>query len=87
MMTEQTLWDVEPPTLRPRQSEVVEALRFLVAAATADDVKVCLGRRGMTRERNEVASRLSELEHLGIVRRVSVKRNHRGRTVHTWALR
>lgn len=72
--------------LRPRQAEVIEALRHIAVSATADDVKKCLSEHGLIRERNECASRLSELERLGRVRKVGVKRNHRNKSVATWRL-
>jgi hypothetical protein len=72
--------------LRARQQECVDALRWLCVSATADDVKRCLAEHGMVRERNECASRLSELERLGRVRKVGVRKNHRGKNVATWRL-
>lgn len=72
--------------LRARQQEVVDALRLLCTSATADEVKHALAGYGMARERNEVASRLSELERLGRVRKIGVKKNHRGKNVATWRL-
>ncbi len=72
--------------LAPRQDEVIQALRGLVVTSTADDVKRYLAERGLLRERNEVSSRLNELAKLGRVRKVGVRRNHRGRTVSTWKL-
>lgn len=72
--------------LRARQSEVVEALRWLGVSATADEVRQVLREHGFDRERNECASRLSELERLGRVRKIGVKKNHRGKNVATWRL-
>lgn len=72
--------------LRARQQEVVDALRFLVGSATADEVRTVLREYGFDRERNEVSSRLSELERLGITRKVGVRRNHKNKSVATWRL-
>lgn len=72
--------------LRARQAEVVEALRWLGVTATADDVRGVLCGYGLARERNEVASRLSELERLGVCRKVGVRRNAKNKSVATWAL-
>lgn len=72
--------------LRPRQQECVEALRWIGVSATADDVKRCLSEHGLQRERNECASRLSELERLGVVCKVGVRKNERNKSVATWRL-
>lgn len=72
--------------LRARQSEVVEALRWLGVSATADEVRTVLREHGFDRERGEVASRLSELERLEVVRKVGVRKNHKNRSVATWVL-
>lgn len=72
--------------LRARQQECVDALRWIGVSATADDVKRCLAEHGMDRERNECASRLSELEQLGRVRKVGVRKNHKNKSVATWVL-
>lgn len=72
--------------LRARQQEVVDALRLLSRSATADEVRLCLRDYGFDRERNEVASRLSELERLGVARKVGVRKNHRNKSVATWRL-
>lgn len=78
--------------LRVRQQEVVHALRWIGVSATADDVKQCLAEHGLQRERNEVASRLSELADPErwpqgpLVRRVGVRPNQKGRNVATFAL-
>ena len=72
--------------LRARQQEVVEALRWIGVSATADDVKRCLREHGMDRERNECASRLSELERLGVARKIGVRKNAKGKNVATWGL-
>ncbi len=94
---QQSVRRTDPPTsakalrelpLRPRQQEVVDALRHLVVTSTADDVKRVLAERGLHRERNEVASRLSELAGMipQRVRKVGVRRNHRNKSVATWRL-
>lgn len=72
--------------LRARQQEVVDALRLLSRSATADEVRQTLRDYGFERERNEVASRLSELERRGLARKVGVRPNHKGRNVATWRL-
>ena len=72
--------------LRARQQECIDALRWLGVSATADDVKRCLAEHGFQRERNECSSRLSELERLGRVRKIGVRKNHRGKSVATWGL-
>ena len=61
--------------LRARQAEVVE-----------DEIRGVLRERGFDRERGEVASRLSELEHRGFVRKVGVRKNHKNKSVATWVL-
>jgi hypothetical protein len=78
--------------IRARQLEVLEALRLLSVASTAEDVQAVLAERGMRREKNEVSSRLSELADerrwpLGaLVRRCGVKQGRRGRPNTTFVL-
>ena len=72
--------------LRARQAEVVEALRWLAVSSTADEIRGVLRERGFDRDRGEVASRLSELEHRGFVRKVGVRKNHKNKSVATWVL-
>lgn len=72
--------------IRERQREVLVALRWLAVASDAADIRDCLEAAGMRRERGEVASRLSELRRMGLVREVGVKQGPRGRAVTTWAL-
>jgi hypothetical protein len=72
--------------LRARHQEVVDALRLRACSATADEVRQTLREYGFDRERGEVASRLSELERLGIARKVGVRKNHKNRSVATWVL-
>lgn len=72
--------------IRERQREVLVALRWLAVASDPAQIRDRLVASGMVRERNEVASRLSELERLGLVRRVGVRQGPRGRAVGTWSL-
>lgn len=75
--------------LRARQHEVVVALRHMVVTADAADIRAWLAAElGLDRERNEVASRLAELERMTppLVRKVGVKQGRRGRPVATWTL-
>lgn len=76
--------------VRERQGEVLIALRHMVGlGADAAEIKGWLAAEfGLDRERNEVASRLAELERMEppLVRKVGVKQGRRGRPVATWSL-
>lgn len=72
--------------IRVRQAEVLLALREMGVSACAAQIKGWLLAKGLLRERNEVASRLSELHRAGLVRKDSVKKGARGRPVQTWTL-
>lgn len=76
-----------------RQNEVLLAMRLLVTSCMPSEIKRVLGDRGMDRERNEIASRLSELsdperwaDGQPRVRKVGAKTGPRGRPVATWVL-
>ena len=56
--------------LRPAQAEVLEAMRWLVAAGTTSDIQRALSAHGIPREKNCIAKRLHEVEALGLVERV-----------------
>ncbi len=75
--------------LRPRQHEVVIALRHMVVSADAAAIRGwLLAELGLHRERNEVASRLAELERMDppLVRKGGCKEGPRGRPVALWSL-
>lgn len=75
--------------VRERQGEVLIALRHMGISADAAEVKGWLAAEfGLDRERNEVASRLAELERMEppLVRKCGVKQGRRGRPVAMWAL-
>lgn len=75
--------------LRPRQQECIIALRHIVVSVDAAAIKGwLLAELGLHRERNEVASRLAEMERMDppLVRKGGVKAGPRGRPVALWSL-
>lgn len=75
--------------LRARQHEVVVALRHMVVASDAAAIKAwLLAELGLDRERNEVASRLSELSQMEppLVKKGGCKTGPRGRPVALFSL-
>lgn len=77
--------------VRERQAEVLRAMRHRIVSSTPEEIRSTLSAWGFRQERNEVASRLSEMastKHFDppLVRKVGVKRNHRNRPVGTWIL-
>jgi hypothetical protein len=72
----------DPKPLSPSQAECLEALRWLVAPGVTHDIQRALAEHGISRERNCLAKRLTELERLGRVERVGKAFGGRPRT--TW---
>jgi hypothetical protein len=78
----------------PDQADVLRVLRLAGVAITCEQVRSMLVEHlNKRRDRNEVASRLSELadvkrwpEQAPLARKVGTRKNHRGRDVATWAL-
>jgi len=69
-----------------RESEVLDALRWLGVAATTHQIQDVLARFSMKRDRNCIARRLTSLEGKGKVRRAGVRKGGFGRQVISWAL-
>ena len=69
-----------------REQEVRDALRWLVCGSDTHDIQQVLAARGMVRDRNNIARRLTSLERKGVVRRVGVKVGPHGRALTMWAL-
>lgn len=76
-----------PRTLSPCQAEVIEALRWLVAAGDTADIQRALAEHDIPRERNSIAKRLCELEDFGLVERVGTRSAGRGVTRTLWRRR
>lgn len=77
--------------LKERKREVLAAMRRLEAPSTARQIQQDMHRHDVSRERGAVASRLSQLEHDGMVRKVGVcqiptEQGGTGRAECTWAL-
>lgn len=73
-----------PKPLSRSQGEVYEALRVVMGAADTTDIQRALAEHWVDRAKNEIASRLVELERKGLVERVGRNYVGRGVTRTTW---
>ena len=69
-----------------RELEVVDALRYLVAASDCHDIRRCLLGFGLDRPTNCLSRRLTSLELKGLVRRCGVKAGAAGKATTLWRL-
>lgn len=72
--------------LSAREQEVMQALRWLIAASDTHDIQAVLAEHSMARDRNCIARRLTSLERRGRVRRGGVKTGVHGRSTTLWML-
>lgn len=70
--------------IKERKREVLAAMERLSGTVTAGQIQADLARNGIFRERGTIASRLSQLERDGLVRKVGVADGDQGRQVITW---
>lgn len=72
--------------MKERKREVLAAMTRLGGTVTSAQIQADLARHGILRERGTIASRLSQLEHDGLVARVGVREGDAGRPLTTWRL-
>ena len=69
-----------------RETEVVDALRYLVAASDCHDIRRVLLGFGMDRPTNCLSRRLTSLQRKGLVARCGVKVGAAGKPTTLWRL-
>jgi hypothetical protein len=69
-----------------REQEVVDALRFLVAASDCHDIRRTLLGFGFDRPTNCIGRRLTSLERKGLVRKCGTKVGAAGKPTTLWRL-
>ena len=82
-MTDQLVLPLADKRLSATQQSVYEALRWLIVSSDPHDIQRALAEHNIPMERNEIYSRLAELERKGLVERVGRNFGRRGNPL-TW---